>query len=312
MDFKGRSLLSMRDLTADEIMDMLELARILKIKKKKGAYEKNLLNKNIALVFEKASTRTRCAFVVASNDEGAHADYLGINDIHLGAKEDVRDTAGVLGRMFNLIGFRGFLQSTVEQLKKYSGIPVINGLTDDEHPTQILADLLTIYEHFGTLHRIKMCYVGDGRNNVANSLMIGSAKMGINYVVASPGPLTPDPELVKECEGYAKESGGSVRVVNDPIEGLEKAHVVYTDVWVSMGEEAKSAERLALLKPYQVNKELIKATKREDSIFLHPLPAVKGNEITEDVFESRQSLVFDQAENRMHTIKAVMVAALRS
>ena len=310
MDFKGMSLLSMRDLSADGIMEMINFSQKLKADKKKGIFNKYLQNKNIALLFEKASTRTRCAFIVASNDEGAHADYLGKNDIHLGVKEDLRDTAGVLGRMFDLIGFRGFLQSTVLGLKKHSGIPVINGLTDDEHPTQILADLMTVYEHFGKLQKIKLCYVGDGRNNVANSLMIGSAKMGLDYVLAAPASLTPDNDLVKECEGYAKESGGSVKLLTDPKEGVSGAHVVYTDVWVSMGEEDKSAERLALLRPYQVNADLMKATNLEDSIFLHPLPAVKGNEITEDVFESKQSLVFDQAENRMHTIKAVMIASL--
>jgi len=310
MFFKGRSLLTMRDLTADEIMELLEFARKLKIKKKKGVYDKNMLNKNVALLFEKPSTRTRCSFITASHDEGAHADYLGQGDIHLGVKEDLRDTAGVLGRMYDIIGFRGFKQSTVEGLKKHSGIPVINGLSDDEHPTQILADLLTVYEHFGTLHKIKLCYAGDGRNNVANSLLIGSAKMGLDYTVASPASLAPDPELVRECEGYAKKSGGSVHVVNDPAEGVKGAHVIYTDVWVSMGEEEKSKERLELLRPYQVNADLMRASKRDDTIFLHPLPCVKGNEITEDVFESRQSLVFDQAENRMHTIKAVMVAAL--
>jgi len=311
MDFKGRSLLSMRDLTPDEIVGMIELSRTLKLKKKKGVFDKNLADKNVAVLFEKPSTRTRCSFAVACADEGAHAEYLGRGDIHLGLKEDLRDTAGVLGRMFDLIGFRGFLQSTVEALKYYGGIPVINGLTDDEHPTQVLADLLTIYEHFGNLHKIKLCFVGDGRNNVANSLMIGSAKAGLNFTIAAPDSLAPDATLISECEGYAESSGGSVRIVNDPAEGVRGAHVIYTDVWVSMGEEEKSEERLKLLKPYQVNAELMRASGREDTIFLHDLPAVKGNEVTEEVFEGRQSLVFDQAENRMHTIKAVMVAALK-
>ena len=311
MDFKGRSLLSMRDLTPGELMEMIELARILKQKKKKGIYEKNLLNKNIAVLFEKSSTRTRCSFAVACNDEGAHAEFLGRGDIHLGLKEDLRDTAGVLGKMFDLIGFRGYLQSTVESLKFYSGVPVVNGLTDDEHPTQVLADLLTIYEHFGNLHRIRLCFIGDGRNNVANSLMIGASKMGLDFTIAAPPSLEPDAELVKECAGYADVCGGSVRVVNDPDEGVRGAHVIYTDVWVSMGEEEKSAERLKILRPYQVNADLMKASKRDDTIFLHDLPAVKGNEVTEEVFESKRSYVFEQAENRMHTIKAVMVAALK-
>jgi ornithine carbamoyltransferase len=269
-----------------------------------------LAGKNVALIFEKPSTRTRCAFTVACLEEGGHAEYLGKDDIHLGHKEDVKDTARVLGRMFDGIQFRGFKQATLEELAAYAGVPVWNGLTDEYHPTQALADLLTLKENFGGLCGLKLVYVGDGRNNVAKSLMIGASKVGINYVIASPNSLFPPEELVLECRTNAEISGGSVEITEDPKEAVKGAHAIYTDVWASMGEEDKLKDRIALLRPYQVNSELMSATGLRESIFLHCLPAVKGNEVTEEVFESTQSKVFDEAENRLHTIKAVMVATI--
>ena len=288
---------------------MLDLAAELKAKKKQGITGNSLKGKNIALIFEKPSTRTRCSFTIGCIDEGGHPEYLGREDIQLGYKESVEDTARVLGRMFDGIEFRGFSQETVEKLAKYSGVPVWNGLTDEYHPTQILADFLTLKEQFGRLGGLKLVFVGDGRNNMANSLMIGSAKMGLDFVILAPKSLWPEEELVALCRGYAKESGGSVAVTDD-LSAVEGADAVYTDVWCSMGEEDKAAERIALLSPYQVNEELLKRTGKESTIFLHCLPAVKGKEVTEEIFEKYADIVFDEAENRMHTIKAVMVATL--
>ena len=290
VNLRNRHLISLKHHTPAEIEYLLDLAADLKNKKRAGIKGNLLERKNVALIFEKPSTRTRCAFTVAAIDEGGHPEYLGKNDIQLGHKEDVADTARVLGRMFDGIEFRGFSQKVVEDLAKYAGVPVWNGLTDDYHPTQVLADFLTIRENFGRLKGIRLVYVGDGRNNVANSLMIGAAKMGMHFVVGSPKELFPDPALVAECEQIAKdcESGATITITDDP----------------------KAAERKALLKPYQVNRELIEATGNDDVIFLHCLPAVKGNEVTEDVFESRHARQFDEAENRMHTIKAVMVASI--
>jgi len=310
VNLKGRSFLTLKDFSMEEIQYMVDLAADLKEKKKKGVFERHLANKNVALIFEKPSTRTRCAFTVGATDEGAHPEYLGKNDIQLGYKETVEDTARVLGRMFDGIEFRGFSQDTVEKLAKYSGVPVWNGLTDEDHPTQVLADFLTIQEQFGKLIGLKFVYVGDGRNNMSNSLMIGCAKMGLHYVVAAPKSLFPDAELVALCEGYAKQSGGSITVYEDAKKAVQDADIVYTDVWISMGEEEKTAERVALLKPYQVNKELFDATGSKESIFMHCLPAVRGYEVTHEVLEGERSVVFDEAENRMHTIKAVMVATL--
>ncbi len=309
MNLKGRSFLTLKDFTAEEIGYLLDLAADLKAKKKQGILGNSLKGKNIALIFEKPSTRTRCAFTIGCTDEGAHPEYLGKDDIQLGHKESVEDTARVLGRMFDGIEFRGFLHSTVEKLAQYAGVPVWNGLTDDYHPTQILADLLTVKEHFGYLKGIHFTYLGDGRNNMANSLMIGCAKMGLHFTIVAPKELWPKAELVELCRGYAEESGASV-TITDEIDGVKGSDVIYTDVWASMGEEAKAAERIALLSPYQVNTQLMKKTGKDTTIFLHCLPAVKGNEVTEEVFESPASLVFDEAENRMHTIKAVMVATL--
>lgn len=308
MNLKGRSFLTLKDYTPAEIEYLLDLAADLKRKKKRGICGNSLKGKNIALIFEKPSTRTRCAFTVACIDEGGHPEYLSKDDIQLGHKESVEDTARVLGRMFDGIEFRGFKQETVEKLAKYSGVPVWNGLTDSYHPTQILADFLTIRERFGKLKGLKLVFVGDGRNNIANSLMIGCSKMGIDYTILAPTALWPDKELQKQCQEYAKASGSSISIT-DSIDAVSGADVLYTDVWCSMGEEDLAAERIKLLRPYQVNESLLDCTGK-DSILLHCLPAVKGNEVTEEVFERFADVIFDEAENRMHTIKAVMVATL--
>ena len=309
MNLKGRSFITLKDFTPDEIEYLLDLAAKLKKDKKNGITGNSLKGKNIALIFEKPSTRTRCAFVIGARDEGGYPEYLGDDDIQLGHKESVADTARVLGRMFDGIEFRGFKHSTVEELARYSGVPVWNGLTDEYHPTQILADLLTIREHFGYLKGINFVYIGDGRNNMANSLMIGMTKMGLNCTILAPKSLHPEGALVDLCKEYAKESGASLNITDD-INAVKEADVIYTDVWASMGEESKTAERVAILKPYQVNKELMDSTGKSSTIFMHCLPAIKGYEVTEEVFESKASVVFDEAENRMHTIKAVMVATL--
>ena len=309
ISLKGRNFITLKDYSPEEITYLLDLAAQKKKDKKNGKLGNSLKGKNIALIFEKPSTRTRCAFVVGARDEGGQPEYLGKGDIQLGHKESVEDTARVLGRMFDGIEFRGFKQKTVEDLAKYSGVPVWNGLTDEYHPTQILADLLTMREHFGYLKGLKFVFAGDGRNNMANSLMIGMTKMGVHFTIFAPKELWPEQRLVDLCRGYAEQYGSSV-TISDQIECVEGADVIYTDVWASMGEEAKTAERVKLLRPYQVNAELMKKTGKETTIFLHCLPAVKGNEVTEEVFESPASLVFDEAENRMHTIKAVMVATL--
>ena len=309
MNLKGRNFLTLKDFTPEEILYLLDLAADLKAKKKQGITGNSLKGKNIALIFEKPSTRTRCAFTVGAADEGGNPTYLAGNEIQLGHKESIEDTARVLGRMFDGIEFRGFKQEHVEALARYSGVPVWNGLTDEYHPTQILADLLTMREHFGYLKGLKFVYLGDGRNNMANSLMIGCSKVGVDFAIVAPEALWPTKELIALCRGYAKESGSSITVTDD-VNGVEGADVLYTDVWASMGEEDKAAERIAMLKPYQINQELMERTGKDTTIFMHCLPAVKGNEVTEDVFESKASVVFDEAENRLHTIKAVMVATL--
>ena len=309
MNLFGRHFLTLKDFSREEIEYLLDLAAKLKDEKKKGITGDRLKGKNIALLFEKPSTRTRCAFVVGARDEGAFPEYLGKDDIQLGHKESVADTARVLGRMFDGIEFRGFKHSTVEELAKYAGVPVWNGLTDEYHPTQILADLLTMKEHFGKIEGLNFVYIGDGRNNMANSLMIGMTKLGVNMTVLTPKSLQPSKELISLCEGYAKSSGAKL-IISDNTDAVKDADVIYTDVWASMGEEDKAKERIELLRPYQVNTELMKKTGKENTIFMHCLPAVKGYEVTEDVFESAKSVVFDEAENRMHTSKAVMVATL--
>ncbi len=325
LHLKGRSLLTLLDFTGEEIDYLLTLSRKLKNKKKAGIKGNSLEGKNIALLFEKPSTRTRCAFAVGAKDEGGMPEYLGKNDIQLGSKESVADTARVLGRIFDGIEFRGFQHETVEILAEYAGVPVWNGLTDKYHPTQILADFMTIKEKFGYLKGINLVYAGDGRNNMANSLMVGAVKMGMNFTIAAPEELWPVDDLVKECKLLAGKSKGSVQITSDPVKGVEGADVIYTDVWVSMGEEDKFSERLELLNPYQVNMEMIENTGNDDVIFLHCLPAyhnketgngkkifekygIEEMEVTDEVFESEYSMVFDESENRLHTIKAVMVA----
>lgn len=321
-NLKGRHLLTLKDYTLQEIKFLLKLSIKLKQDKYAGLRAKNLDGKNIALIFEKASTRTRCAFVAACFDEGAHSEYLGINDIQLGKKETVKDTARVLGRMFDGIQFRGFRHETVEELAEYAGVPVWNGLTDKFHPTQALADFMTVLEEKGYLKGIKFAYAGDGRSNVANSLLVGAAKMGVDFRIVSAESLFPEETVVNEAEASAAESGGKVTITSDVREGVEGADVIYTDVWASMGEENKVVERIKLLKPYQINRDMIEKTGNPEVIFLHCLPCFHNTdtdvskkypdicEATDDIFESKHSKVFDQAENRVHTIKAVMVATL--
>ncbi len=312
LNLKGRHLLTLKDYSPQEIDYLIDLSARLKKQKHAGVFPKSMHDKNIALIFEKPSTRTRCAFVVACVDEGAHPEYLGKNDIQMGKKESVADTARVLGRMFDGIQFRGFDHSTIEELAQYAGVPVWNGLTDSYHPTQVLADLLTVREQFGELKGRKLVYAGDGRNNVANSLLVGCAKMGVNIVITAPETLFPDDELVKTAQEYARQSGSSIEITTDSIKAVKNADAIYTDVWVSMGEEDKPGmqERVESLKPYQVNAKLMAATGMNDSIFMHCLPAVHNNEVTSEVFESPASVVFDEAENRVHTIKAVMVSSV--
>ncbi|MDP8226044.1 MAG: ornithine carbamoyltransferase [Candidatus Celaenobacter polaris] len=322
VNLKGRSLLTLKDYSKKEILFLIDSALELKEHKAHGTLKKKLEGKNIALLFEKSSTRTRCAFVAAAVNEGAHTEYLGKNDIQLGGKETVEDTARVLGRMFDAIEFRGFKQKTVELLAEYSGVPVWNGLTDLYHPTQILADFMTVKEELGNLENIKFAYVGDGRNNVANSLMIGAAKVGMDFRVISPLSLFPDRDLVEECEVYAKESGACITVTESIADGVKDCDVIYTDIWASMGEEDKIPERISLLKPYKIKMDVLKKTGKEDVIFLHCLPSFHNLktgiaqkypdicEVEDEVFESSYSKVFDQAENRLWTIEAVMVATL--
>lgn len=324
VNLKGRHLLTLNDLSDRELRHLLALSDELKRKKRAGLRGELLDRKNIALIFEKSSTRTRCAFTVAAADEGGSAEYLDIHDIHLGKKESVADTARVLGRFFDGIAFRGYSHAKVEMLARYAGVPVWNALTDDWHPTQVLADLQTVSEHFGSLRGIKFVYVGDGRNNVVHSLMFGCVRVGMDFVNCTPPELAPDPGLVRKAEAMAGEGGGSIRIEHDPAVAVRGAHVVYTDVWVSMGEEAKFAERVALLSPYRITMPLMRATGNVESgrvLFLHCLPAFHDRntevtatcgalEVEDAVFEAPFSRVFDQAENRIHTIKAVMVATL--
>ncbi len=309
MDLKGRSFLKLLDFTQEEILYLVDLAIELKEKRKQGIKGESLKGKNIALIFEKPSTRTRCAFTIGAQDEGGIATYLAGSELQLGEKESIEDTARVLGRMFDGIEFRGFDHDFVEALAEYSGVPVWNGLTDQWHPTQLLATLMTMKEHFGCLKGLKLVYLGDGRNNVANSLLVGCAKVGVDIAISAPKKLWPEKELAEICEELAKESGSTV-TVSDSLDVVEGADVLYTDVWYSMGEEKKEQERIRLAVPYQVNAELMKRTGKPGTIFSHCLPANKGKEVTEEVFESEASKVFDEAENRLHTIKAIMVATL--
>jgi len=326
MNLKGRDLLTVLDYTEEELEHVLDVAKRLKLMKKEGLEHKFLSGKNIAILFEKDSTRTRCAFEVAGYDLGMGVTYLGPTGSQMGKKESIADTARVLARMYDGIEYRGFSQEIVEDLAKYSDVPVWNGLTDMFHPTQMLADFLTIEEHFGYLKGLTMAFVGDARNNVANSLMAMSSKMGVNYIACSPKELWPEESIVERCRPIADRNGCTITVTED-INEVRNANVIYTDVWVSMGEpEEKWAERISLLKPYQVNMEMMKKAK-DNAIFLHCLPSfhdvktkigmeiyekygISEMEVTDEVFESEMSKVFDEAENRMHTIKAIMYVTM--
>ncbi len=305
----GRSLLTLLDFSPEEIRYLLELSRKVKTEAKKGKTGRRFQGKTLAMLFEKRSTRTRCAFETAFGEEGGHPVFLSTADIHLGSKEPLEDTARVFGRMFSAIQFRGFKQETAVTLAKYSGIPVYNGLTDLYHPTQALADMLTLQENFGELKGRKLCYTGDGRNNVARSLMIICAKLGVHFTIITPNELNPDNATLEKCASLAKMSGAVISVTPDT-GAVKGADALYTDVWISMGEEDKREERLKLLSPYQVNQAMMNKTGKKDTIFLHCLPAVTGEEVTDDVLNGEQSRAWDEAENRKHTIKAVMLATL--
>lgn len=327
MNLKGRNFLKMKDFTKDEILYLIDLAAELKYEKKNHVLHNKLAGYNVALIFEKTSTRTRCSFEVAAHDLGMHVTYLDPSGSQIGKKESIKDTARVLGRMFDGIEYRGFGQEIVEELAEYAGVPVWNGLTDESHPTQMLADMLTIKEKFGRLEGLKFAYMGDARFNMGNSLMVTCAKLGIDFVACTSKKYFPNEELVLYCKDIAKESGSAILLTED-VKDVENADVIYTDVWVSMGEPDEVwKERIDDLLPYQVNQQLMDIAG-EKAIFMHCLPAyhdlktkvgkevfekfgVQELEVTDEVFESKQSVVFDEAENRMHTIKAVMYATLK-
>ena len=327
MNLKGRDFLTLKDYTEAEILYLLDLSAELKDKKKKGILVDTLKGKNVALIFEKTSTRTRCSFEVAAHDLGMGTTYLDPSGSQIGKKESIADTARVLGRMYDGIEYRGYGQDIVEELAKYAGVPVWNGLTNEFHPTQMLADVLTIREKLGRIKGVKLTYMGDARYNMGNSLMVVSAKLGMHFTACTTKKYFPDAELVKICEALAKESGGSITLTEDVEVGTKGADVIYTDVWVSMGEpDAVWTERIRELTPYQVNKRVMENAGSQ-AIFMHCLPAfhdlktkigkemgekfgITEMEVTDEVFESGQSVVFDEAENRMHTIKAVMAATL--
>ena len=327
MNFYGRDFLKLIDYTPEEIDYLIKLAILFKQKKKEGKNHAYLKGKNVVLLFEKDSTRTRCAFEVGAMDLGMGVTYLGPTGSQMGKKESIEDTARVLSRMYDGIEYRGFEQDIVEELAKYSKVPVWNGLTNEFHPTQMLADIMTVKEHFGEVRGKKLVFLGDGRNNVANSLMVVCSKLGINFVCCSPNKLFPNKDLINQCKEFAKKYNSTVEFIEDPKVAVKNADVLYTDVWVSMGEDQSIwEERIKLLKPYQVNKELMNLANN-DAIFLHCLPSfhdlkttigkgihekfgLKEMEVTNEVFESKQSKVFDEAENRLHTIKAIMFATL--
>jgi ornithine carbamoyltransferase len=328
-NLKNRNFLKLIDFTPKEISFMLKLAQDLKTAKYSGTETPRMTGKNIALIFEKSSTRTRCAFEVAAHDQGAHVTYLGPSGSQIGNKESMKDTARVLGRMYDGIEYRGFGQDIVEELGQYAGVPVWNGLTNEFHPTQILADFLTMMEYSDKpLNQISYAYMGDARNNMANSLLVGGVKMGMDVRIVGPKSLQPDADLVTQCEEIAKETGAKITITDNVATGVKGCDFIYTDVWVSMGEPDEVwKERIDLLKPYQVNTEAMKLSGNNNCKFLHCLPAfhnretkmgeeiyqkfgLDGMEVTEEVFESDASVVFDQAENRMHTIKAIMVSTL--
>ena len=328
-NLRNRHFLTLMDFTPKEIQYLLDLSADLK-KAKYGGYEQQKLKgKNIALIFEKDSTRTRCAFEVAAFDQGAHVTYLGPTGSQFGNKESVKDSARVLGRMYDGIEYRGYGQEIVEALAEYAGVPVWNGLTNEDHPTQIIADFLTVMEHIKKpLNEVIFVYTGDGRNNVANGLMIGAVKMGMEFRIVAPKSLFPEKKLLDQCQKIAKETGAKIVCTDSVDKGVKDADVIYTDVWVSMGEpDHVWEERIKLLKPYQVNKEMMKKTGKPETIFMHCLPAFHGldtkigvqinekfglpeMEVTDEVFESKQSVVFDEVENRMHTIKAILLTTL--
>jgi len=327
----GRSFLTLEDFTRDEILYLLDLSVQLKAQKRDGSEVQSLVGRNIALIFEKASTRTRCAFEVAAYDQGAHVTFLGPSGSQIGHKESMKDTARVLGRLYDGIEYRGFGQSRVVDLAEHAGVPVWNGLTDEYHPTQILADVMTMVEHSGRgPDGLAFCYLGDARNNMGNSLLIGGSKLGMDVRLCAPKSNWPEADLIERCRVWAEASGGRVTLTDDVEQGVVGVDFLYTDVWVSMGEDqAVWAERIERLLPYQVNRHTLDLTGNPDVRFLHCLPAfhnrnttigeqifqefgLDGMEVTEEVFESEHSIVFDQAENRLHTIKAVMVATLAS
>ena len=331
IDLHGRSFLTLNDFSAEEITYLLDLSAELKAAKREGREEQRLVGKEVALIFEKDSTRTRCAFEVAAYDQGAHVTFIGPSGSHMGHKESVKDTARVLGRMYDAIEYRGFAETSADELAEYSGVPVYNGLTDEWHPTQILADFLTIREHVPKpLDEVAFCYLGDARFNMADTYLVGGGKLGMDVRLASPRSLWPNDEILELARGYAAESGGKITVTEDVAEAVEGCDVLLTDVWVSMGEPKEVwTERIELLMPYQVNAETMRLTGNPDVKFMHCLPAfhntetevgkqiyedhgVEALEVTEEVFESPASVVFDEAENRLHTIKAVMVATLGS
>lgn len=328
-NLRNRNFLKLLDFTPKEIKFLLDLSKELKTAKYTGTETQKLKGKNVVLLFAKDSTRTRCAFETAAYDQGANVTYIGPSGSQMGKKESMKDTARVLGRMYDGIEYRGYGQDIVEELGKYAGVPVWNGLTNEFHPTQILADFLTIMENTDKpLNQVTLAYLGDARNNMGNSLMVGSAKMGMKFIAVAPKALWPNEELVEKCKAIAKETGGSITLTEDPVKGVKGADFLYTDVWVSMGEPDEVwAQRISIMKPYQVNMEMIKNTGNPKVKFLHCLPAfhnretqigeeifkkfgLESMEVSEEVFESEYSLVWDEAENRLHTIKAVMVATL--
>jgi len=328
-NLKNRHFLTLLDFTPQEIKFLLTLSEDLKKAKYTGTEQPCLTGKNIALIFEKDSTRTRCAFEVAAHDQGAHVTYLGPTGSQMGKKESIADTARVLGRMYDGIEYRGYGQEIVEELARYAGVPVWNGLTTEDHPTQILADFLTAKEHLNKpYNQMKFAYAGDGRNNMANALMIGAAKLGMDYRIVAPKELFPDPALIEKCLAIAKETGAKITFTDDIAKGVKGVDFIYTDVWVSMGEaDSVWEERIRLLSPYQVNQQMLDYTENPNVLFMHCLPAfhdlntkigqeikqkygLDSMEVSNDVFEGPHSVVFDEAENRMHTIKAVMVATL--
>lgn len=328
INLRNRNFITLKDFSKEEILYLLDLAHNLKKAKYAGNEQQKLKGKNIVLIFEKSSTRTRCAFEVAAYDQGANITYLGLVGSHIGKKESMEDTAKVLGRYYDGIEFRGFKQESVDILAKYSGVPVWNGLTDKYHPTQVLADLMTIQEKVKKpLEKVIFTYIGDGRNNMANSLLIAGSIMGMDVRIISPKSLFPEENLIKKAKQIAKESGAKITTTDNINFGLRDTDIIYTDLWVSMGEEKYFAERIKLLKDYRVNMEVIKNTENPEVIFMHCLPAIhdgnteigkmvykeyglKEMEVTDEVFRSKRSVVFDEAENRLHTIKAVMVATL--